>query len=83
MGIGALADALGGAAGGASPDPNLPPVTKSVIEVAGKKLDESVEKLLVSVTVVDRLRMPDAFIIVFRDEAHSVLDTAGFKVGAK
>jgi phage protein D/phage baseplate assembly protein gpV len=82
MGIGALADALG-LGGGGAPDPNLPPVTKSVIEVGGKKLDEAIEKLLVSVTVVDRLRMPDAFVIVFRDEAHTVLDTAGFKVGAK
>ena len=83
MGIGGVVDLVsgGGAAGGT--DSKLPPVTKSVIEVGGKKLDEAIEKLLINVTVIDRLRMPDAFVIVFRDEAHTVLDTAGFKVGAK
>lgn len=83
MGIGAIADLVGGGGGGAGPDPNLPPVTKSVVQVGGKPLDEAIEKLLISVTVIDRLRMPDAFVIVLRDEAHTALDTAGFKVGAK
>lgn len=84
MGIGGLVDAITGPAGGAGgADSKLPPVTRSVIEVGGRKLDEAIEKLLISVTVIDRLRMPDAFVIVFRDEAHTVLETAGFKVGAK
>jgi phage protein D len=85
MGIGGLIDVISGAAGGAGSgaDSKLPPVTRSVISVGGKKLDEAIEKLLISVTVIDRLRMPDAFVIAFRDEAHTVLDTAGFKVGAK
>jgi len=83
MGFGAIGDLIAGATGGGGTDPNLPPVIKSVIEIGGKKLDEAIEKLLVSVTVIDRLRMPDAFVIVLHDEAHTALDTGGFKVGAK
>ncbi|MEO8274530.1 MAG: VgrG-related protein, partial [Chloroflexota bacterium] len=83
MGLGGLVDMVSGGAAGGGTDSKLPPVTRSVIEVAGKKLDEAIEKLLINVTVIDRLRMPDAFVIAFRDEAHTVLETAGFKVGAK
>jgi uncharacterized protein involved in type VI secretion and phage assembly len=87
MGIGALGDAValagGGGGAGAAPDPNLPPVIKSVVEVGGKKLSDDMEKLLVSVTVIDRLRMPDAFVLVFRDEMHTALETAGIKIGQK
>lgn len=84
MGIGGVVDLVsGGDAAAGGTDSKLPPITNSVIEVGGKKLDEATEKLLINVTVIDRLRMPDAFVIAFRDEAHTVLDTAGFKVGAK
>ncbi len=85
MGLGGAVDLVsgGGAAAGGGTDSKLPPITNSVIQVGGKPLDEAIEKLLINVTVIDRLRMPDAFVIAFRDEAHTVLDTAGFKVGAK
>lgn len=83
MGIGALADLVGLGGGDAAPDPGLPPVTQSIIEVGGKKLAEAVDRQIVSVTVIDRLRMPDAFVIVFGDQDHKVLGDAGFKVGSK
>ena len=85
MGIGGAVDLVSGAsdAAGGGTDSKLPPITNSVIEVGGKKLDEATEKLLINVTVIDRLRMPDAFVIAFRDEAHTALETGGFKVGAK
>lgn len=81
MGIGALADMLGG--GSAGGDKGLPPATRRVIEVDGTELDETIDHQIVNVTVIDRLRMPDSFVIVLRDPGHKILDEAGLAIGAK
>lgn len=81
MGIGALADLLGG--GGGAADTGLPPATQRIIEIDGTELDEEIDQQVVSVTVIDRLRMPDSFVLVFRDPGHDILETAGVKIGAK
>ncbi len=81
MGIGALADMLGGGAAGA--DKGLPPATRRVIEIDGTELDEAIDHQILSVTVIDRLHMPDSFVIVVTDPKHAVLGDAGLEIGAK
>jgi phage protein D/phage baseplate assembly protein gpV len=81
MGIGALADLLGG--GGGAADTGLPPATQRTIKIDGVALDDAVDEQVVSVTVIDRLRMPDSFVLVFRDPGHDVLSTAGIEIGGK
>jgi phage protein D len=82
MGIGAIADAVLGGGGGGSADPGLPPVTKRTISVNGSDLSSEVDRQIATVTVIDRLRMPDSFIIVFRDPTNGILDKAHLKIGA-
>ena len=81
MGIGALSDLLGGGAGGA--DTGLPPAMQRVIEIDGTELSEELDRLVESVVVVDRLRMPDSFVLVLRDPGRAVLEEAGIKIGVK
>ncbi|MEA2675352.1 MAG: hypothetical protein QOI92_2544 [Chloroflexota bacterium] len=81
--ISAAAGALGlGSGDGASTDPGLPPVTKRIISVNGTRLRPEVDKDVAWVTVIDRLRMPDSFVIVFRDPTTGILDKAHMKIGA-
>jgi phage protein D len=80
MGIGALSDLLGG--GGAS-DKSVPPATQRVIEIDGTELADEIDALVESVIVVDRLRMPDSFVLVIRDYKHSILEKAGIEIAAK
>ena len=68
---------VGGAAGGA-----LPSVQRSV-EVDDKPLSAEIDACLEAVTVIDRLAMPDSFVLVFRDPAHDVLKKAGIEIAAK
>ena len=68
---------LGGAAAGA-----LPSVQRSV-EIEGTPLTAEIDECLQSVTVIDRLAMPDSFILVFRDPARDVLKRAGVEIAAK
>lgn len=82
MALGAIADLLGGAAGGGGEGPSMPSIDRK-IEVDGKELDEDVDQQLERVTVVDRLAMPDMFILVFRDPARDILGRAGLEIGAK
>jgi phage protein D len=82
MGIGAIADVLGGGGGGAA-DTGLPPATQRVIEIDGSELDEDVDDQIESVTVIDRLWMPDSFVLVFGDPEHDILAKAGLEIGAK
>ena len=83
MGIGAIGDLLGGGGGGAAADTGLPPATHHVIEVGGKELDSTIDEQVLSVTVIDRLRMPDSFTIVLSDPEHGILSEGGFEIGAK
>jgi phage protein D len=78
----AASSALGLSGGGGSSDPGLPPVTKRSISVDGTELADDVDKQIATVTVVDRLRMPDSFIIVFRDPTRDIVSKAKIKVGA-
>ena len=80
---GMAAGALGLGGDGGSTDPGLPPVTKRVISVEGTPLADEIDKQVAWVTVIDRLRMPDSFVIVFRDPTTGILDKAHMKIGAK
>jgi Uncharacterized protein conserved in bacteria len=82
MGIGALADMLGIGGGGGGSDPGLPPSTTRAIEVNGVPLAKEIDDQIVSVTVIDRLRMPDSFEIVLHDPEHKILAEAKLKIGA-
>jgi phage protein D/phage baseplate assembly protein gpV len=80
--INAAAGALGLGGDGGATDPGLPPVTKRTISVNGRELTPEVDKEVAWVTVIDRLRMPDSFVIVFRDPTTGILDKARMKIGA-
>lgn len=80
--IDAASSALGLGGGGGSSDPSLPPVTKRTIEIEGVELKSDIDRQITNVTVIDRLRMPDSFIIVFRDPTRDTLDKAHIKIGA-
>src|SRR6185503_4194443 len=80
MGIGALADLLGG---GGGVDPNVVPATQCKVEVDGTELSEEIAALLERVTVTDRLRMPDSCTLAFRDNEHKVLSETEIEIGGK
>ena len=80
--ISAAAGALGLGGDGGATDPGLPPVTKRVISVNGNELTPEVDKEIAWVTVIDRLRMPDSFVIVFRDPTSGILAKARMKIGS-
>jgi uncharacterized protein involved in type VI secretion and phage assembly len=68
---------VGAAATGSLPAP------QRLIEIDGALLTEEVDGCLQAVTVVDRLALPDSFVLVFRDPDHDVLRKAGLGIGAK
>ena len=78
----AVGSALGLGGGDGKADPGLPPVTKRTISIGGVELQPEVDKQIATVTVVDRLRMPDSFVIVFRDPTNGILDKAHATIGA-
>jgi len=80
--VSAAAGALGLGGGDGAADPNKQPITKRIITVDGNDLDSDVDKQISWVTVIDRLRMPDSFVIVFRDPKTDVLDKAKLKIGS-
>jgi phage protein D len=82
MGFGGIADLLG-AATGAKADTGLPPVTQRLIEIDGKKLPDEIDEQVISTTVIDRLHMPDTFVIALRDPGHAILSEAGIQIGSK
>ncbi|MEI7744524.1 MAG: VgrG-related protein [Chloroflexota bacterium] len=61
----------------------LPPTAaiQRTVEIDGTALSADVDSQLESVTVVDRLAMPDTFTLVFRDPAHEILGLAGLAIG--
>jgi len=61
----------------------MPTTTASgrTIEVEGSALAADVDAQIESALVVDRLAMPDMFVIVFRDPARDVLGRAGLDIG--
>lgn len=52
------------------------------VEVAGRPLPEDVAALLVSGYVDDSVRLPDMFVLRFRDPDHQVLAKAGVQIGS-
>ncbi len=86
MGIGAIADAVGGMLGGGSSETaqdGVPPASQRIIKVDGTKLPADVDAFIESVVVVDRERMPDSFVITFRDPLHSILSKAKIDIGSE
>src|SRR5258708_1838895 len=79
---GAAAGALGLGGGDGATDPNKQPITKRILSVDGTELKPEIDRRISSVTVIDRLRMPDSFVIVFRDPTNDVLAKAHMKIGA-
>jgi phage protein D len=80
--VSAAAGALGLGGGDGATDPNKQPTTTRIISVDGTQLTPEVDKQIAWVTVIDRLRMPDSFVIVFRDPTNDILDKAKMKIGA-
>src|SRR5258706_1209404 len=78
----AVGDALGLTGGGGATKPGLPPTTQRTISVDGIEFSTFVEHHVASVTVIDRLRMPDSFVIAFRDPFQNILSKAHLKIGA-
>jgi phage protein D len=87
MGIGAIGDAvgglLGGGGGGDKPVDGATPAIQRKIKVNGTPLAKEVDAQIESVVVYDRLRMPDSFVITFRDPTRSILGKAKLDVGAE
>jgi phage protein D len=80
--VSAAAGALGLGGSDGTADPNKQPITKRIISVDGTELKPEIDRQISSVTVIDRLRMPDSFVIVLRDPTTDVLDKAHMKIGA-
>jgi uncharacterized protein involved in type VI secretion and phage assembly len=87
MGIGAIADAVGGLLGGGGgsekPQDGVPPASQRIIKVGGTKLSADVDAYIESVVVFDRIRMPDSFAITFRDPLHGILSKAKIDIGSE
>jgi phage protein D len=85
MGLGSIAGAIGGALGGGSETQidGVAPGVQRKIKVDGKELTPEINGQVESVVVLDRLRMPDSFVITFRDPRHSVLTKAKIDIGSE
>lgn len=80
--VGAIAGALGGG-GGEQPVADTAPVVQRKIKVTGRPLADDVEAKVETIVVHDRIRMPDSFVITFRDPDRSVLAKSGIKIGSE
>jgi phage protein D len=54
-----------------------------IIEVDSSKLPDDVEAQLDSATVIDRLHMPDTFVLVFHDPVRDILERAQLAIGKR
>ena len=59
------------------------PATQRVVEVDGAALSPEFDRQLESATVIDRLRLPDTFALLFRDPDRDILERAGIEIGAR
>ena len=59
------------------------PAIQRVVEVAGSELASDLDGQLESVTVIDRLKAPDTFALVFRDPGGDILKRAGIEIGTR
>jgi len=85
MGLGSIADAVAGALGGAGETPidGVAPGVRRKIKVGGTALTPEIDGQVESVVVLDRIRMPDSFVITFRDPRHIVLTKAKIDIGSE
>ena len=82
--VGAAAGALGGGGGGSEkPVDGVAPGTQRTIKVGGKKLDPELDAQVETVVVQDRLRMPDSFVITFRDPRHNIISKTKIEIGSE
>lgn len=86
-GIGSLAGAAAGALGlggaGEKPVEGVAPGVQRKIKINGVPLKPELDSAIETVVVYDRLRMPDSFVITFRDPAHDVVSKAKIKIGSE
>lgn len=54
-----------------------------IVEIDGAELAADVDRQLESAVVVDRLRLPDTFTLVFRDPERDILSRAKLQIGAR
>lgn len=54
-----------------------------IIDIDGSELAADVDRQLESAVVIDRLRLPDTFTLVFRDPTLDILGRAKLKIGAR
>src|SRR5262245_4010135 len=59
------------------------PSSQRVIEVGGAQITPDVDGALESAIVIDRLHMPDTFVMTFRDPQRDVLESAGIEIGKR
>jgi uncharacterized protein involved in type VI secretion and phage assembly len=78
----AVLDAVAGPAGARAGGEEIPSIQRQIL-VDGAELDEDVDAQIETVTVIDRLAMPDSFVIVIRDPEHDALQRAGLEIGAR
>src|SRR4051794_23843913 len=86
MGIGAIGDAIGGLLGGGGGDKPVEGATPAIqrkIKINGTALAKEIDAQIESVVVHDRIRMPDSFVITFRDPTRTILIKAKIDVGAE
>jgi len=86
MGIGAIGDAVAGmlgGGGGSTATEGIAPVVQRKIKVNGTPLSTEVDAAIETVVVHDRVRMPDSFVITFRDPKMSVLAKSKLDIGAE
>jgi uncharacterized protein involved in type VI secretion and phage assembly len=57
--------------------------SQRTVEIDGAELSSDLEGQLESVLVVDRLAMPDMFVLVFRDPDRDILGRAGLEIGTR
>lgn len=82
MGIGALGGLLGGGGSSAMAE-GIAPVVQRKVKVNGSPLADDIDARIETVVVQDRVRMPDSFVITFRDPLLSVLSKSKLDIGAE
>lgn len=80
--VGAVAGALGGGGSSAMAE-GIAPVVQRKIKVNGSPLAPEIDAAIETVVVHDRVRMPDSFVITFRDPRINLLAKSKLDIGAE
>jgi phage protein D len=81
--VGAAAGALGVGGGSEKPMAGVAAGTQRKIKVDGVELTPEIDGQVETVVVQDRLRMPDSFVLTFRDPKHSIISKAKISIGSE